>query len=170
MSKLNMEELYSLDYIIRYSNVPRVKNETVAAHSFFVALEVYKLFEEYDFNLDKAIHMSLCHDLPEAYIDDVNHKIKKDYPAVAKALKVAERLIVKSKFPKFIQDFINSYEEHKECEAIIVTLADIIQCSTYSRNELNLGNRGYMEKVYLESVKREEVLRVQLKPYLRTLK
>jgi len=170
MSKLNMEELYSLDYIVRYSNIPRVKNESVAAHSFFVALEVYKLFEEYEFDLNKAIHMSLCHDLPEAYIDDVNHKIKKDYPAVAKALKVAERLIVKSKFPSFIQEFISSYIEHKEVESIIVTLADIIQCATYSRNEIKLGNTGYMEKVYLDSIKREEVLRGELKNSLRPKK
>lgn len=51
MNKLNVLDMYNLDYIVRYSNVPRIKNETVAAHSFFVALEVYKLYEEYEFDL-----------------------------------------------------------------------------------------------------------------------
>ena len=64
------KQIYNLDYIIRYSNVPRIKDETVAAHSFFVAMEVYQLREKYVFNLDKAIHIALCHDLPETYIDD----------------------------------------------------------------------------------------------------
>lgn len=170
MNKLNIGELYSLDYIIRYSNIPRIKNETVAAHSFFVCLEVYKLFEQYEFDLDSAIHMALTHDLVEAYIDDVNHKIKRDFPEVAKALKKAETKLVNSKFPGFIKEYITNYTEHKTIEAQIVSLADIIQCYTYSKNEVNLGNRGYMEKVMEESVKRESELRLLLSPYLKSLK
>lgn len=163
---LNTQELYNLDYIIRYSNYPRIKNESVAAHSFFVAVEVYKLYEEYNFNIDRAIHLALTHDFPEVYIDDVSHKIKRDFPSVAKALKSAERKIIKL-FPKFIQEYIEEFEDGETIESIIVKLGDIIQCKTYSQNEIILGNSGYMKEVYEDSIKREIILKNKISKYLR---
>jgi len=164
---IDTNDLYNLDYIVRYSNVPRIKDETVASHSFFVAVEVYKLYKEFDFDINKAIHIALTHDFPECYIDDVNHKIKESYPKVAKALKEAESEIIKG-FPEFIQHFIFEYEGKFTNESLIVHLADIIQCKTYSYNEIKLGNKGYMQKVYNESTQREKEFRVKLNHILRT--
>jgi len=163
---MDIKTLYNLDYIVRYSNVPRIKDETVAAHSFFVTLEVYKLYESYKFDIDKAVHMAMCHDLAEAYIDDVNHKIKRDYPKVAKALKAAEQDVYK-KFPPFIQEYIKLYEDGKSVEAQIVKLADILQCKTYSQHEVSLGNSGYMSTVLQDSKDREKILKKNLKIYKR---
>jgi len=162
MNKLDVLAMYNLDYIVRYSNVPRIKNETVAAHSFFVALEVYKLYEEYEFDLSKAINIALTHDFPEAYIDDVNHKIKKEFKEVKIALEKAEKKIVKDKFPIFIQNFINEYTKCDTTEALIVHLADVLQCKTYSSNEMRLGNLGYMQQVFDESMQREIDLKSKL--------
>lgn len=157
------KQIYNLDYIVRYSNVPRIKDETVASHSFFVAMEVYQLREKYVFDLDKAIHIALCHDLPETYIDDVNHKIKADYPEVAKALKKAEIDAIKH-FSPLLQDYIHQYNGNS-LEAIIVHYADILQCKTYASNEIKLGNGGYMERVYKDSKKREKYFKKILKKH-----
>ncbi len=157
------KQIYNLDYIIRYSNVPRIKDETVAAPSFFVAMEVYQLREKYVFNLDKAIHIALCHDLPETYIDDVNHKIKAEYPKVAKALKKAETKMTK-KFSPLLQKYIAAYDDGS-IEAIFVHFADVLQCKTYSKHEIDLGNKGYMLKVYKDSKYRIKQFKKVLKKY-----
>ena len=44
-------KIYRLEYIIRYSNVPRIHDESVASHSFFVAAILMKLNDDYDFDL-----------------------------------------------------------------------------------------------------------------------
>jgi len=145
--KINTEKLYNLAYITRYKNVKRIKDESVAEHSFFVAVEVLKLREEYFFDEGKALLMAITHDFAEAEIDDVNHMIKAKYPDIAESLKVAELNEIKNNYPKYIFDVFKEFEDKESLEAWIVYLADIIQCITYSTNEIQLGNTGYMLKV-----------------------
>ena len=38
-----LEDLYSLKHITRYNNIPRIKEESVAEHSYFVALITARL-------------------------------------------------------------------------------------------------------------------------------
>lgn len=159
---IDVNKLYNLSYLIRYSNVKRIKNESVAEHSFYVAVEVLKLYEDYIFDLGKALGMAITHDFAESDIDDVNHKIKHTYPEVAKALKDAEKSIIK-KYPDFIQDYIKEYDEGDSIEHLIVHIADAAQCITYSKNEIELGNKSYMEKVYKESIERVNTLKSLIK-------
>ena len=154
-----IKDLYKLKYIIRYSNYARVTNEDVAQHSFYVSCIVIELHQRYkETDLGKMLLMSTVHDWPESIIDDVSHAVKRDYPAVAKALKVAERKVVKN-YPLEVQDAFNEFEDQKTLESKIVKLADTIQCIQYLENEHTLGNSSLMQ-LLLESMELKNKLKV----------
>lgn len=158
--------VYKLNDIIRYSNVPKLYKESVAVHSYHVAIIVLELSTKYNFNLEKALVMALSHDIPETEIDDISHKTKMILPAVAKALKEAEKKIVSS-YPSILKESIEEYETGKSVEAIIMQIADADQCSQYSNYEINcLGNTSSeMKTIYDESVKRVETLLKKIEQY-----
>lgn len=153
MKKINPKTLYNLAYLIRYSNVPRVKDESVAEHSFFVAIEVLKLYETYEFNLHKAISMAICHDFAESEIDDIKYDVKARFPALKQAVKEAEKEVVET-YPDYIKELMIEYNDCNSIEAWIVHLADAVQCRTYANNEIALGNHGYMQVVANDIEKR----------------
>lgn len=135
-----MDNLYRLKYIIRYSNYKRITHEDVAQHSFYVSSICVLLHNEYPkAGLGIMLLMATVHDWPEVDIDDVSHKVKRDFPAVAKALKRAE-IKTMGKYPQHVKDAYATYEEQKLIEAQIVKLADITQCIQYLRSEAALGN------------------------------
>ena len=101
---------YTLEHTKRYSMKPVVHQESVATHSFFVALGVLMLSNEYKFDVDKAVKIAICHDLSEMEISDVNHLVKKNFPMVANALKQAEQEIVKG-FPEQLREYCGLYNE-----------------------------------------------------------
>lgn len=154
---------YSLEHTKRYSMKPVIHQESVAAHSFFVALGVILMAKTYRFDVNKAVKIAICHDLAEMEISDVNHMVKKNYPAVAEALKLAEHEIVKS-FPEEVQPYCSMYHDPTP-EAMVVHLADAMQCLQYSENEIGMGNGGYMIDVRDNSKRRIAVLEDKLKPY-----
>ncbi len=132
--------LYNLKFIIRYSNLPRVRDESVAEHSFFVAAMCIEMLPKYpEADVGKVLMMANIHDWAEAEVDDIAHNIKRDYPAVKQALKEAEEKAMRRYHP----DVISAYHEYEECrtlEARIVKYADIKQCIQYLDTELKLGN------------------------------
>jgi len=154
---------YTLEHTKRYSMKPVVHQESVATHSFFVALGVLMLSTEYNFDVNKALKIAICHDLAEMEISDVNHLVKKNFPMVADALKQAEQDIVKG-FPDQVRDYCGLYHEDTP-EALVVHYADALQCLQYSANEIGLGNGGYMVDVHENSGLRLSKLEEKLKPY-----
>ena len=154
---------YTLEHTKRYSMKPVLLQESVATHSYFVALAVLLLRNDYKFDVDKAIKIALCHDLPEMYISDVNHMVKKQFPNVAKALKEAEEQIA-SGMPFHVSMWVREYNSDTP-EALAVHYADALQCKQYADNEIQLGNQGYMTDVYRNSCKRLYELEQKLKPY-----
>ena len=157
--------IYKLNNIIRYANVSRISSESVAVHMYHVSAIVLQLFTEYDFNLEKALVMALSHDIPETEIDDISHATKMKNPAIAIALKDAERELIK-KYPPFMRDAISEFEVGQTIEAIIVQIADADQCAQYSWHEIhNLGNSSSeMENIYEHSVMRVNQLKAKLTP------
>ena len=154
---------YTLEHTKRYSMKPVVHQESVATHSFFVALGVLMLSSSYKFDVDKAVKIAICHDLAEMEISDVNHLVKKNFPVVAEALKKAEHDIVKG-FPEQLKDYCAMYHDESP-EALAVHYADALQCLQYSSNEMGLGNNGYMVDVFENSGKRLSELEEKLEPY-----
>lgn len=157
------DRFYSLSYIQRYSNVIRIKNESVAEHSFYVALIVLKLADTYNFDVQTALACAIIHDLLEAEINDVTHYTKSKYPKIKEAIDEAEI----DAFNSLEEGWIKSYSEfarlHPESnEILVVKLADVIQCSQYANHEMKMGNKGYMKEVYDESIRRKELLEQKL--------
>lgn len=159
-------KIYSLAYIIRYSGVPRVKNESVAEHSFFVASLVIKLHEAYDFDIGSALQMAITHDWAEAFIGDVTHAVKLNYPDIAKAMHEAEKETIKT-FSSKVYNKLCQYSRQESVEAMVVALADVIQVAQYAEHEVKLGNTGYMIDVANSAYKRLEQLKEQLDEYKR---
>lgn len=157
---------YSLEHTKRYSMKPVIHQESVATHSYFVALGVLLMSKDYMFDLDKALKIAICHDLSEMEISDVNHLVKKNYPGIAQALKAAEYEIVKG-FPEQLSLYCSMYDDESP-EALAVHYADALQCLQYSDNEMKLGNQGYMVDVYVNSNRRLAVLKEKLKSYERS--
>lgn len=143
---IDVQHLYNLSYINRYSNVARIKDESVAEHSFFVAVEVLDLYQQYDFNLGSTLSMAITHDWIEADTDDVNHLIKKKYPELAAELRKAENSEME-KYPNYIVNSFKEYDHKNTFESLICHIADARQCVRYAQNEIDRGNKKYMEWV-----------------------
>jgi len=159
-----LEELYSLKHLIRYNNLPRINNESVAEHSFFVALIVERLSKDYNFDISKAIRMAIVHDIFEIYIGDTPRNIKDKFKKLDKELEKAEIEIVKIKFPEY-HEFITEFNNKSTVEGKIVRLADSLSVLQYASTELRLGSTFYMPKV-LDSAKRNiETIKKELEEY-----
>lgn len=134
--------------IIRYATAPRTSSESVAEHSFFVASYVLKLYEYYDFNLQKALSMALLHDFSEAYISDVPHPVKAGNPELNEALEKAERKVNAQYLSEEVANWIEEMNHLSSYEGMICVLADVISVVTYAKYEMDLGNKAYMKGVY----------------------
>lgn len=161
-----MIDFYKLKYIHRYTSNVRIHTENVAEHSFFVScivLQIANLNPQLD--LGKALTMALTHDWAEAWITDVSHKVKRDYPGIRKEIKHAEYLVIKEHYPEY-SDLLNELDEGTSLEANVVHYADVAQCIQYIRNEISLGNNTIeFEKMLEESLARETQLISILKRY-----
>jgi len=157
-----LEDIYRLAYIKRYSNVPKLHEESVAEHGFFVAAIVMKLHEEYEFDIGQALQIAISHDMPEIELNDCPHIIKEKYPEIAKAYQVSEEQVAKT-LPKIARIGVYWYDAQDSTEAKIVLLADVLQCIQFSSVEIKLGNEDYMKVVYDKSTKRELQIRKELR-------
>ena len=145
-----MKDLYRLKFITRYSNVPRVRDESVAEHSFFVASIAMQLMDKFpDADRAKVIGMATIHDWAEAHVDDVAHDVKRDYPKVGRALKDAEAKVMK-RYGIWAQELYEEYEKGVSLEARIVKYCDIKQCVQYLQTEVDMGNK-YMQPLLDDS-------------------
>ena len=160
-----IDQIYPLSYIIRYSNIPRIKDESVAEHSFYVAAIVQKLYDKYEFNLGSALNMAISHDMIEVYVNDIPHLIKQRHPDLTKLLKDIEKRESEN-FPSCVEEGIRRLQS-ESYETLIVQMADAIQCNQYASNEISLGNSGYMQKVVDHSVERVMILEEECKAMLR---
>jgi len=159
------EKIYRLAYIVRYSNVPRVKDESVAEHSFFVAAITMKLHEKYEFDIGKALQIAVAHDIPESETNDISWAIKQRYPAIRNMLDIAEKELA-MRMPKTVQEGILGFAGDS-VEAMFVKMADAMQCHQYAIHEVSLGNQGYMLSVLAGSAERVRVFEEELSQYER---
>ena len=127
--------------LIRYQNCNRLVNESVAEHSFYVAVFVLKLREYYDFNLEVALKTALIHDIPEARISDIPHNIKLANPEVAAALEKAEEKVTVDMLSEEANVLLKSFNHGDTVEGKICQLADVLSVVLYANDEIKCGNR-----------------------------
>ena len=147
------QKVYNLKFIQRYSITPRITNETVAEHSFFVATYVMELYKDYKFDLNKAVQMAIIHDFAESYIGDITLSTKTMCPDLVEAVSNAEKEVMFQNFPSFIYELYREYEQRTSVESLIVKLADTMQVKQYAGNEIELGNNSItMRSIFSRAV------------------
>ncbi len=145
--------IYTLKALTRYNNKFKIINESVAEHSYFVAVLTLKLHDDYKFNLEKALKMALVHDIPELHLSDVTHDVKRNFPKLADEVTKAEYVIMRDKYPNWYSEF-KTFEDQDSVEAKIVKMADNLSCVQYATAEMDLGNKGYMKEVAQNAAER----------------
>lgn len=146
-----------LQDLVRYSQIPRSHDETVAEHSYYVALYTMQICDELELSSEqkaKAMSIALIHDLPEIYTSDLPSDIKRDNPKLVEALEKVELDAIN----KHLSEYISLYKEleaHKYDKLIpmIVKLADIISVYQYTNHEISIGNTN-MDSINDDSVAR----------------
>lgn len=133
-----------LSNILRYNNTPRIRGESVAEHSFYVAFYVMMLSDFVEgIDKDKALCMALLHDVEEAISGDIPQNVKNEYPVLNEALEEMNFLIAKKIFTGVDEKYLNlwcSTREINTLESKLVLLADILSGYMYTLDELNMGN------------------------------
>ena len=151
--------------LIRYQNCNRLVNESVAEHSWFVAIFVLKLREYYNFNLETALKTALVHDFAESKISDVPHNIKVSNPALAKALEDAEEKVniefLSEDAAKLVKDFNNGSSP----EGIVCQLADVLSVVLYAHDEIKCGNSVF-NYIAIKAIERCKQIVYALKPFM----
>ncbi len=161
-----LKDIYRLSVIKRYSNVPKIQQESVAEHCFHVAAICMDMHDIYDFNLGEALQIAISHDMPEMELNDAPHVIKQKYPQIKAAFEECEREVAKS-LPTACCWGVMAYDAQECVESKIVFLADAMQCVQFSKVEVDLGNKGYMREVYINSELRVQEIKKELKQYER---
>lgn len=146
-----------LQDIVRYSQMPKVHNETVAEHSYYVALFSIQICDDLGLSEKQkasAMKMALVHDLPEIYTSDLPSDIKRDNKGLSEILKTVEDKVIDINMPEY-RDIYDKLEKGKHSELVpaIVKLADILSVYQYTLHEESLGNK-LMIGIRRDSVKR----------------
>lgn len=162
------QKVYNLKFIQRYSITPRITNETVAEHSFFVATYVMELYNDYKFDLNKAVQMAIIHDFAESFTGDITLSTKTMCPELVEAVSNAEKEVMFQNFPSFIYELYREYEQRTSVESLIVKLADTMQVKQYAGNEIELGNNSItMRSIFSHAVDDIDLFERKLAVYKR---
>lgn len=129
--------------LIRYQNVHRNINESVAEHSFYTSVFVLKLREYYKFNLEVALKTALIHDFAESAISDVPHNIKASNPNLTFALNEAEEKVNTECLSKEAADLVKQFNDGSTVEGLICQLADVLSVVLYAKSEIVSGNKVF---------------------------
>jgi putative hydrolase of HD superfamily len=144
-----LNETYKLKSLMRYNTTPRLVNESIAEHMFFVTIIVHKLYDYYSFDLHIAMKMAVFHDIPEIFLSDVPYSTKVMFPEIGKIFKKHSKQASDMLDPS-ITPIIEMYEKQDTLEARIVKFADVLSIIQYTRQEVMLGNM-YMKVIYEET-------------------
>ena len=140
--------VYKLSNIIRYSQQNKIKNETVAEHSYYVTWFVNRLCTKYELGDTirlMALETALLHDIPEVITNDITYDVKRMIPEVPALLQPYEEEVIKEHSSRAYKVLFNP-ETHEEIIAKkVVKHADILSVLQYCQNEEMLGNKSFTE-------------------------
>ncbi len=151
--------------LVRYQNCHRNVNETVAEHSFYVAILVLKLREYYNFNLELALKTALVHDVMESKISDVPHNIKLQNPKLADALEEAETNVTKEMLSDEALTLIRQFNHGETPEGLACQLGDILSVVMYANAELTKDNKVF-NYIAIKAIERCKEVVKKLEPYI----
>lgn len=132
-----IEQEYVLAKTLRYNNRSHLQEESVAEHSFFVALFSLKIIQTLQLPEElelRVLRLAILHDCPEALTSDIPHNVKKMYPDFAKFLRTVEDRYYSKNWPYYKEKLEDELAES------IVKLADNYSVLQFCINEQRLGN------------------------------
>jgi len=163
-----LEEEKKLDRVIRFSAHTRIRDESVAEHSFHVALYAMiladleeKLFKN-KVDKEKVLKTTLLHDLEECRTGDIIYGFKHTDEKLTKEIKKISRRFLEGlmrNLPKRIsEEYILLWQNAKNKKTIegkIIEAADKLEGLIYVLNEFALGNKSFRRviKVYKKQLK-----------------
>lgn len=140
--------VYKLSNIIRYSQQNKIKNETVAEHSYYVSWFVNRLCTKYSLS-DKirlmALEAALLHDIPEVITNDITYDVKRMIPEVPALLQPYEEQVIKEHSYRAYKVLFNPETNDEIIAKKLVKHADILSVLQYCKNEEALGNKNFTE-------------------------
>jgi len=155
----------------RYNNRIRLKNESIAEHSFFVAYNILKIGYDYDIPaeiINEAVSMAIVHDFPESFTSDLPHDCKQQNPDLRGMLTDIELDFLRKDMP----ELLDRYEELLKGESLaslLVELSDAISVLQYCNREISLGNNTVdMKIIHNEACSRVTYLFTELEKGLET--
>lgn len=181
MEKFNFNEFLknerNLDRVIRFSAKMRLKDESVAEHSFHTALYAMILadLEEKVFknkvNKEKILKTALLHDVEECLTGDIIYSFKHTDESLTEEIKrISQKFLenLMDNLPKEIaREYIALWQKSKDggrIEGKIIEAADKLEGLIYASNEFSLGNKDFKKiiKLYIQQLKAIKLKSVDL--------
>ena len=140
--------VYKLTNIKRYCQQNKIKDESVAEHSFFVCWFVNRLCTKYELSDTirlMAMEAALLHDIPEVVTNDITRDVKDMIPEICELLQPHEEEIVKEHSLRAHKVLFNPETIEELVAKKVVKHADILSVLQYCQNEEKLGNKNFTE-------------------------
>lgn len=140
--------VYKLSNIIRYSQQNKIKNETVAEHSYYVSWFVNRLCTKYSLSDTirlMALEAALLHDVPEVITNDITYDVKRMITEVPGLLQPYEEEVIREHSSRAHKVLFNPETNDEIIAKKIVKHADILSVLQYCQNEEALGNKNFTE-------------------------
>ena len=145
MINLNDSKILKMSDLMRYNGRYKIKNESIAEHSFYVGYNVLNICHKYGISDEiklKALEYAVIHDIPELYTNDISYITKRDNPKLAEMLNTVEREFVINEMPEIKEAFIKLQNSKASIEHLILKLADSLSVQQFANRELALGNKS----------------------------
>ncbi len=142
LDKYSNLDILSMSEMTRYSGRLKITKESVAEHSWYVAYFILLVGNDYKIDnniINKAVSMSIIHDIPEIFTNDIPHDMKENFPELKKKIEEVEIEFVKDKIPELY--YLFSDLKNKSIESILVSIGDALSVLLYTNKEINLGNK-----------------------------
>lgn len=145
--ELNVLDVYGSTFPLiladmkRYNNRIKIKSESIAEHSFFVAYNILKVGYDYSIPhkvVNEAVALAIAHDFPEMFTSDLPHDCKQRYPELRKILATIERDFMKREMPELYDEFEKLQED--SLAVLLVDIGDAVSVLQYCNREIELGN------------------------------
>lgn len=148
-----------LRFIIRFSNCPRIQNESVADHSYFTALYTYFIGASlvasgHKFDLGRALGKALMHDVDECFSGDFIRMFKHSSPELKDHIDKAcvkfmvnfvHKVSTSEKLRlRILGDWLDSKDRD---EGAVVAFADYLSVLSYIHQEIDLGNERMKRQI-----------------------
>lgn len=148
-----------LRFITRFSNCPRMHDESVAEHSFYTSFFVFLIvsalrYQGMDVDLGLALGKALMHDVDECFSGDFIRMFKHHSPALKAEIdntckeltkNLAGELVIGAPLASQVYDYW-AYAKHGT-EGKVVAFADFLSVVSYVVQEIESGNHRMLQQV-----------------------